>query len=78
MNTRNARARAVGPSRMWHLDETLDLLFVAVVRAKFSNPNGHARHLICHRGMILEVLDIVPVAVPVDGDEVDLAVSAGI
>jgi len=60
------------------LDETLDLLFVAVVRAKFSNPNGHARHLICHRGMILEVLDIVPVAVPVDGDEVDLAVSAGI
>lgn len=60
------------------LDEALNLLGVAVVGAKFSDPNGLAGHLICRRGVILEVLDVVPLTVPVNWDEVDLAVSTGV
>src|SRR5215472_14811918 len=60
------------------LEETLDLLVITVAHTKFGDPNGLASHLIRCRGVILEVLDVVPVTVPVNGDEIDLAITAGI
>src|SRR5947207_11628048 len=60
------------------LEESLNLLGITVVHTKLGDPNGLAGHLVRRGGMILEVLNVVPVTVPVDGDEIDLAVTAGI